>query len=93
MRLDSEQTRAIREVVAASDPGAEIFLFGSRVRDEERGGDIDLLIMSSKIDLDERRRIKLGLIDRLGAQKIDLLVAPNAEKPLVRIALQEGVKL
>ena len=49
--------------------------------------------MSSKIDLAERRKIKLGLIDRLGPQKIDLLVAQNAEKPLVRIALQEGVKL
>jgi len=79
--------------VAASDPGAEVFLFGSRVKDEERGGDIDLLIMSSKIDPDERRRIKLRLIDRLGPQKIDLLVAWDTEKPLVRIALQEGIKL
>ena len=80
-------------MVAASDPGAEVFLFGSRVKDEERGGDIDLLIMSSKIDPDERRRIKLRLIDRLGPQKIDLLVAWDTEKPLVRIALQEGIKL
>ncbi|MBT4502980.1 MAG: nucleotidyltransferase domain-containing protein [Gemmatimonadetes bacterium] len=93
MRLDSEQARAIKDVVAASDPGAEVFLFGSRVKDEERGGDIDLLIMSSKIDPDERRRIKLRLIDRLGPQKIDLLVAWDTEKPLVRIALQEGIKL
>ena len=68
MRLDSEQAQAIKDVVAQSDAGAEVFLFGSRVRDEGRGGDIDLLIMSSKIDLDERRRIKLRLIDRLGAR-------------------------
>ena len=93
MRLDTEQAQAIKDVVAQSDARAEVFLFGSRVRDAERGGDIDLLIMSSKIDLDERRRIKLRLIDRLGAQKIDLLIAQNAEKPLVRIALREGVKL
>ena len=93
MRLDTEQAQAIKDVVAQSDAIAEVFLFGSRVRDAERGGDIDLLIMSSKIDLDERRRIKLRLIDRLGAQKIDLLIARNAEKPLVRIALREGVKL
>ena len=93
MRLDLEQQRAIREVVAQSDPQAEVFLFGSRAKDTERGGDIDLLIMSSKIDPGERRRIKLMLIDRLGPQKIDLLVAPNAEKAFVRIALQEGMKL
>lgn len=93
MRLGSEQTRVIKDVIAQSDPLAEVFLFGSRAKETERGGDIDLLIMSSKIDLDERRRIKLELMDRLGAQKIDLLVAQNAEKPLVRIAQREGVKL
>ena len=80
-------------MIAQSDPRAEVFLFGSRARDSERGGDIDLLIMSSEIDPDQWRRIKLALMDRLGAQKIDLLVAADAERPIVRIALQEGVRL
>lgn len=93
MRLDSEQQQAIREVVAQSDPRAEVFLFGSRASDTARGGDIDLLIMSTRISADERRKIKLRLMDRLGAQKIDLLVARDAERPLVRIAQREGVKL
>ena len=93
MRLDSEQRQAIREVVAESDPHAEVFLFGSRARDAARGGDIDLLIMSAFISADERRKIKLRLMDRLGAQKIDLLVARDTERPLARIAQREGVKL
>ena len=93
MRLNPAHAKAIAEVIALSDPAAEVFLFGSRVDDAERGGDIDLLIMSAKIDADERRRIKLRLADRLGARKIDLIVAKNEEKPIVRIALREGVRL
>ena len=93
MRLDTEQRQAIREVVAQSDPDAQIFLFGSRARDAAQGGDIDLLIMSTRISADERRKIKLRLMDRLGAQKIDLLVARDTERPLVRIAQREGVLL
>ena len=93
VRLDQAQARAITEVIAQSDPAADVFLFGSRVDDTRCGGDIDLLIMSAKIDAAERRRIKLRLDDRLGAQKIDLLVARNDEKPIVRIALREGVRL
>ena len=93
MRLSAEEQHAIREVVAETDPQAEVFLFGSRARDEERGGDIDLLIMSGGIGRDERRRMKLRLMDRLGERKIDLLVARDTEEPLVRIARAEGVRL
>ena len=93
MRLSPEERQAIREVTAASDPDAEVYLFGSRARDDLRGGDIDLLVMSQHIDVDERRRMKLRLMDRLGERKIDLLVARDTTRPLVRIALAEGVRI
>ena len=93
MRLSPEERQAIREVAAASDPEAAVFLFGSRARDDLRGGDIDLLVMSQRIDADERRRMKLKLMDRLGERKIDLLVARDTTQPLVRIALAEGVRI
>ena len=83
----------IREVVADTDPQAEVYLFGSRARDEERGGDIDLLIMSQRIGPNERRRMKLRLMDGLGERKIDLVVAKDTEQPFVRIARAEGVRL
>ena len=93
MRLSSKERQAIREVAAASDPEAEVYLFGSRARDDMRGGDIDLLVMSQCVDADERRRMKLKLMDRLGERKIDLLVARDTTQPLVRIALAEGVRI
>jgi predicted nucleotidyltransferase len=91
MRLDAEQRQAIREVVAQRDPEAEIVLFGSRAREAARGGDIDWLILSPRIRADERRKIKRRRMDRLGAQKSDLRVARDRERPRVRIAPREGV--
>ena len=93
MRLSVEEQQAIRAVVAETDPQAEVYLFGSRAKDQERGGDIDLLIMSGRIGPDERRSMKLRLMDRLGERKIDLLVARDTQQPLVRIAQAEGVRL
>ena len=93
MRLSADEQHVIRDVVAEADPQAEVFLFGSRAQDGERGGDIDLLIMSAVIGPQDRRRMKLRLMDRLGEQKIDLLVAGDAAQPLVRIAREEGVRL
>jgi predicted nucleotidyltransferase len=93
MRLSTEQAQAIVESVREIDPEAEIFLFGSRADDQARGGDIDLLVMSEKIDLDQKLQLKLRLVDRLGPQKIDLVVARDTDQPFVRIARAEGIRL
>lgn len=93
MRLDPKQVQAIKETIAQADPQAEVFLFGSRTDDARRGGDIDLLVMSSHIDLDRRRQLKLRLLDLLGAQKIDLIVARDETRPFVRIARKQGILL
>lgn len=44
MRLDSVELRALRK--ATENINGNIFLFGSRVDDTKKGGDIDLLIFS-----------------------------------------------
>lgn len=47
MRLTLEQTTLILRAIAdQTGPGARVALFGSRVDDSRRGGDIDLLIES-----------------------------------------------
>jgi predicted nucleotidyltransferase len=52
----------------------EIFLFGSRVNDDAKGGDIDVFILSNtKYSLDDLGAIKINFKKRFGWQKLDLL--------------------
>lgn len=93
MRITTYQHQAIKEVIAHFDPNAKVYLFGSRVDDSNRGGDIDLLILSDVITEKDRRLMRLELFDRIGEQKLDLVIAKDLNKPFVRIAYNQGVLL
>ena len=63
MRLSVAQTRQITHTVRQLAGGtAEVYLFGSRLDDNARGGDVDLLIESAApLGLLQRARIKMEL--------------------------------
>ena len=88
MRLSDKEHQAIVEVIHKLDPEAKIYLFGSRADDQKRGGDIDLLIISSLITERDRRSLRLNIFDQIGEQKLDLLIAKDASEPCVRIAFK-----
>ena len=93
MRLKDFEQAAIVSTVQRLDINARVYLFGSRVDDAKKGGDIDLLVMSDKLSKDDKRRIKMELYELLGEQKIDLLLASDDSDPFVKLALDTGVKL
>jgi uncharacterized protein len=93
MRLSASEISVIKAAVAELDPFARVYLFGSRVDDAKRGGDIDLLIMSDLLTGDDRRKITARLWEELGEQKIDIVIAADTEDPFVRIAFAKGVEL
>jgi len=93
MRLNDSERQAILGAIGARDPQADVYLFGSRVDDAARGGDIDLLVLSRRIDLMARLDILGELHRRMGERKIDLLVYPDLVQPFARIAAAEGVRL
>ena len=95
MRLREQEVAAIREEVARLDDRAQVWLFGSRVRDDQKGGDIDLVIRSDRIRLAERVELKVRLQDRLGGMPLDLVVSPaSASAPAwVEAAINEGIPL
>ena len=96
MRLTQEEQKLIKNAVNKYDNSAKVFLFGSRVHDDQRGGDIDLLCISDEIDRLSRRNIRLDLLERLGEQKIDLIVrsTENAkEDAFVKSIFQNSVEL
>lgn len=93
MRLTEFEAAAIKESIHKFDPGAKIYLFGSRADDTKKGGDIDLLVISKTITKSERRKIKLNIYDKIGEQKIDMVIAPGITTAFHRIAVSTGVQL
>jgi predicted nucleotidyltransferase len=93
MRLTHLEQQAIKQTILEADPGAQVFLFGSRVDDTKKGGDIDLLVLSRKLGFDDKLKIKGRLAELIGEQRIDLVIASDTTKPFVRIALEQGVEL
>jgi len=83
----------IKQIIQSFDSSAKVYLFGSRVDDTKRGGDIDLLIISEVIDYPIKNQIRIRLYDLLGEQKIDLLVSNDLDDPFVKLALQSGIEL
>lgn len=93
MRLNAAEQQIIRQAIASTDPEAVIYLFGSRVDDNAKGGDIDLLILSKKINLMSKLGILAQLHQALGEQKIDLAVYSDPSRPFARMAIESGVRL
>lgn len=74
MRVPQNQLLFLKTQIHEYLPDAKIYLFGSRVDDSKRGGDIDILILSeNKLDLKQRIAIKLAFAEKFGEQKIDLV--------------------
>lgn len=95
MRLTHEQLTAIRSAVRRQDPAARIILFGSRADDHAKGGDIDLLVVSDRIGLHEEWIIRRDVLDRIGWQKLDLIVRRNDQlhSPIATVAIESGIPL
>ena len=81
MRLtESERTDIIAACKSvAADREFSLSLFGSRVNDDDRGGDIDLLLLVDPKHLDSIRLQKHCFLqkikERIGEQKIDFVIA------------------
>lgn len=86
MRLHSEEIHAIQKAAQeAFPPGTGLYLFGSRLDDQARGGDIDLLVEPQTVwparEVVDRRTHFIAMLYRLlEEQRIDVLIAP-AEAP------------
>ena len=101
MRLSVEEQHIIRRTVAETfGPAARVYVFGSRVDDSRRGGDIDLYVETElpfAASFATRTQLSLVLEDRLGEQKIDILVRHAGMKgespPIYRIAQETGIQL
>ena len=94
MRLSDAEVMNLKSSVQGLDSKAKIYLFGSRVDDTKRGGDIDLLLVSKVLDKTSKRVIRLAFFERFGEQKIDILLDDGQFKePFHKLAFERGIKL
>ena len=93
MRLAPEDQLAIRNTIHQADTDAMIYLFGSRTDDAAKGGDIDLLVLSKKINLMAKLEILAKLHQQIGERKIDIALYSDTMRPFPKMVMQTGVLL
>ncbi len=93
MRITNEQQAFTKAFW--TNQNAEPYLFGSRVHDDKKGGDIDLLILSDhKITIDDKMQFLVNFFEKFGEQKIDIIAYLKTDiDTFKQIALYNAVKL
>ena len=95
MRLSQNYITVIKEKFQESFKSGKIYLFGSRIDDEKRGGDIDLyLVVDDHTNLFQKKIKFLANIKRvLGEQKIDVIFNENSDRLIEKEAKKWGIAL
>lgn len=98
MRLSPHEIAAIKAAAAhAFGADATVRLFGSRLDDSRRGGDIDLLleVEPEAATTCNEARFYGNLFERIDEQRVDVLLAARGREPtpIERIAYRDGIVL
>jgi predicted nucleotidyltransferase len=93
MRITEHEKNALVDAVKSADPAAQVWLFGSRADDAKKGGDIDIGILSSKVDITEELAIRQKMYDKIGEQKIDIVVSKDGHEAFFKHAVKKGILL
>ena len=99
MRLTGKQQKEIlRTAAEVFGADATVTLFGSRVDDGDRGGDIDLMITTGVDSITARSkkiRFLVLLKQRIGDRRLDVILrTPDSrDQEIHRIASTEGVTI
>ena len=95
MRISTRAHTSITKHIKACIPNSEVFLFGSRVNDSLKGGDIDLLLLTpEKVPLTLLNRVRRLILNEIGEQKLDFVNFKTSEEhPFKSLAMESAVRL
>jgi len=95
MRLTQKQIKSITESFKEVFKSGSIYLFGSRVDDTLKGGDIDLYIDTDEMDnlIEKKISFLVSLKRKIGVQKIDVVISRDKNRPIEQEALNKGIEL
>ncbi len=94
IRVSTHKIENLKNSIHTVDKDAKIYLFGSRIDVDKRGGDIDIIILSDILDSGDIRDVRLNFFKEFGEQKLDIILdMQNPLKTFTKIALKEAVEL
>ncbi|WP_093447814.1 nucleotidyltransferase family protein [Thiomicrospira sp. ALE5] len=95
MRLNQQQIEAIKKTFVQVFGLGDVYLFGSRVDEQARGGDIDLYVVPTEFDNLALKKVDflVKLQHLIGEQKIDLVFDKGQNRAIDQLARQQGILL
>ena len=94
MRLSSSELKVLKSKLYSLSDSAKLYLFGSRVDDTKKGGDIDLLIIDYTLSKKDLRLLRVDFFKHFGEQKLDIVLDNGELKtPFVRHIFQRAILL
>lgn len=96
MRLQESEINSIKDTAnQIFGKGTKVVLFGSRVQDDVKGGDIDLYIQPAGNEQLQTKKIDflVQLKLQLGDQKIDVIIARDQTRLIEQEAIKNGIIL
>ncbi len=96
MRLTYFEQNIIRKTFTEVFESGDVYLFGSRVDNSKKGGDIDLYLVPDKKfedESDKKIQFLIKLDKYLGEQKIDVVLAKDKNRAIEKEALKKGINL
>ena len=98
MRLLKKEVLHIKNTFLDIFHKGDVYLFGSRVDDDRKGGDIDLYFdlpetFSTKQLLELKSKFRLALYQVIGEQKIDIIISKNKDRSIEKEILKTGIML
>ena len=94
MRLSKDEVRILKNTLYTLNSDAKLYLFGSRLYDNKKGGDIDLLIVSKTFTKKLLRKLRIEFFKYFGEQKLDIIVDDGSfSNPFHKIVYQKAIQL
>ena len=95
MRLSDKQQKAIKDSFLEVFKSGSVYLFGSRVDNNLKGGDIDLYLTPNINENLAKKRIDflVKLKRAIGEQKIDVVISSDTSRAIEKEAIKNGILL
>lgn len=96
VRLKDEAIGHIKRLALDIFASSDVWIFGSRAKLEQKGGDIDIYLETDKKEGVLKSKIVFlrEFEKKFGEQKVDLIINNHeSSKPIFEIAKKDGVKI